>query len=130
MSLPSKFLSGFSDEIADVFVVQALQSDSMKASFGARMKQALKPKLNRFVSALMSPPRYSVALSPSRTKLPVQSDAVEPLPDVCNIATAGDRPCHAILDTGASRCVIGEKVWNQLHEKLPENLKFVRPPAK
>ena len=132
MSLPSKFLSGFSDEIADVFVVQALQSDSMKASFGARMKQALKPKLNRFVSALMSPPRYSVALSPSRTKLPVQSDAVEPLPDVCNIATAGDRPCHAILDTGASRCVIGEKVWNQLHEKLPENLqkKVRKTPSK
>ena len=132
MSMPSKFLSGFSDEIADVFVVQALQSDSMKATFGARMKQALKPKLNRFVSALMSPPRYSVALSPSRTKLPVQSDAVEPLPDVCNIATAGDRPCHAILDTGASRCVIGEKVWNHLHEKLPENLqkKVRKTPSK
>ena len=132
MSMPSKFLPGFNDEIADVFVVQALQSDSMKASFGARMKQALKPKLNRFVHALMSPPRYSIALSSSRTKLPVSSEAVEPLPDVCNIAAASDRPCHAILDTGASRCVIGEKVWNQLHEKLPESLqkKVRKTPSK
>ena len=132
MSMPSKFLPGFNDNVADVFVVQALQSDTMKANFGARMKQALKPKLNRFVSALMSPPRYSIAMSSSRTKRPVSSEAVEPLPDVCNIAAANDRPCHAILDTGASRCVIGEKVWNQLHEQLPESLqkKVRKTPSK
>ena len=27
--------------------------------------------------------------------------------------------CRAILDTGASRCVIGEKIWQQLLQQLP-----------
>lgn len=57
---------------------------------------------------------------------------MEPLPDVCNLAAANDRPCHAILDTGASRRVIGEKVWDQLYDQLPEAIqkKVRKTPSK
>lgn len=33
-----------------------------------------------------------------------------------------DKPCHAILDTGASRCIIGEKVLQQLRQHLPPEI--------
>ena len=42
---------------------------------------------------------------------------------MCNIAAACDQPSHAILDTRASRCVIGEKVWMKLLGSLREELK-------
>lgn len=43
------------------------------------------------------------------------------LPLECLTATC-DRPCHAILDTGASRCIIGEKVLFRLRQHLPQEL--------
>ena len=68
----------------------------------------------------------------AKTEQPSSADAVEPLPDVCNLAAANDRPCHAILDTGASRRVIGEKVWDQLYDQLPEAIqkKVRKTPSK
>lgn len=43
------------------------------------------------------------------------------LPLECLTATC-DCPCHAILDTGASRCIIGEKVLFRLRQHLPQEL--------
>ena len=45
----------------------------------------------------------------------------ECLPHEC-LAASCDKPCHAILDTGASRCIIGEKVLEQLRQHLPPEI--------
>jgi hypothetical protein len=50
------------------------------------------------------------------------SEQPEPLPEMCHVASTCDKPCHAILDTGASRWVIGEKNWQQLASRLPSDL--------
>ena len=46
---------------------------------------------------------------------------IDEVPAVCHMAE-GTKVCHAILDTGASRCVIGEKIWNQLLHRFPSSL--------
>ena len=45
----------------------------------------------------------------------------ECLPYECLTASC-EKPCHAILDTGASRCIIGEKVLQQLRKHLPPEI--------
>ena len=45
----------------------------------------------------------------------------ECLPHEC-LAASCDKPCHAILDTGASRCIIGEKILQQLRQHLPSEI--------
>ena len=72
-------------------------------------------------------PRFAVAVKKSLRSDPFEIDrkpyeAALPLPDVCHLASTGDRQCHAILDTGASKCVIREKIWKQLFQKLPSSL--------
>ena len=61
---------------------------------------------------------------------PVQDDQQSKLPDRCPAATevatcfvsSSECPSLAILDTGASRCVIGENVWKQVLHSLPDVL--------
>ena len=111
------------NEVDDVFVVQALHEPHVKAALGKRMKSLLESKVHGHVQ-----PKSSLLRSPgvlrSRCVKAAHSNVIsEPLPDMCNIAAACDRPSHTILDTGASRCVIGEKVWLKLFASLPNELK-------
>jgi hypothetical protein len=111
------------DVVDDIFVVQALHDPVFKTALGKRMKNLLKSKANGHVVSKQSLPRPPGVLRSRCVKAAPMNEISEPLPDMCNIAAACDRPSHAILDTGASRCVIGEKVWLKLFASLPEDLK-------
>ena len=45
-----------------------------------------------------------------------------PIEPVSEVYVSQDSQCNAILDTGASRCVVGEKIWSQLVLQLPQNI--------
>ena len=124
------------ETIHDAYVVQALHDpvvknklrDRIRKVFAGVHSQPEHPTLPRYVFPVNGSrtDRQSPALSvPRAWKQP------EPLPDVCNLAASCNKPCHAILDTGASRCVIGERVWLKLFEQLPESLqkKIRRKPS-
>ena len=119
-------LSQDAPDFAEAFVVQALLNNSHKSQLGLRMKGVCQMKA-KLSSRAFPMPRYADAVKRSLRSDPVVTDrkpneAALPLPDVCHLASTGDRPCHAILDTGASKFVIGEKIWKQLFQKLPSNL--------
>jgi len=124
------------ETIHDVYVVQALH-DPM-------VKNQLRDRIRKVFAGVHSQPehpsllRYAFPVKCSRTdwqspalNVPRAWKQPEPLPDVCNLAASCNKPCHAILDTGASRCVIGERVWLKLFEQLPESLqkKIRRKPS-
>ena len=111
------------DVVDDIFVVQALHDPVFKTALGKRMKNLLTSRANGHVVSKQSLPRPPGVLRSRCVKAAPMNEISEPLPDMCNIAAACGRPSHAILDTGASRCVIGEKVWLKLFASLPEDLK-------
>ena len=123
------FSIGLSQDVpdfAEAFVVQALLNNSHKSQLGLKMKGGCQMQA-KLSSRAFPMPRYAVAVKKSLRSDPFEIDrkpyeAALPLPDVCHLASTGDRQCHAILDTGASKCVIGEKIWKQLFQKLPSSL--------
>ena len=120
---------------AEAFVVQALKQDNIKQDLRNRLIKLKESVCHRGqVHPFCAPvPRYEIRSNAS----PSQAFCFVPeLPHVeAYHVSALERPCSAILDTGASRCIIGENVWNQLQEHLspdvrnqvkikPSNVKF------
>ena len=119
----SKFCEDPTCEFADAFVVQALTSESLKIALSQRMKTLLGNKFLPAKTNVQHPPRFAVTVKQPCFKWNAKgSELPEPLPEMCHVASTCDKPCHAILDTGASRCVIGEKNWQQLASRLPSDL--------
>ena len=54
---------------------------------------------------------------------PARMENVEVLPSLHALQVAEDTMSHAILDTGASRCVIGSQILNQLLQRLPKDVR-------
>eukprot|EP00435_Cladocopium_sp_Y103_P046088 s2199_g13.t1 len=106
-------LSKFCDSYdAEVFVVQALSDKSLKAKLGLRMQKVFQVSSSTHPHAIRRVPRYEPSVRSFQPDRVVKALKVhEALPEMCHVAAVGDKPCHAILDTGASRCVIGEKNW-------------------
>eukprot|EP00435_Cladocopium_sp_Y103_P034646 s733_g9.t1 len=118
--------------VGDIFVVQALHDPTLKHALQQRIhrffsRNGSDPCVKPFQYAKLSKtPRYVNAVSQRHVDFgkthhrdSASEITHEPLPDVCNLASVGDKPGHAILDTGASRCVIGEKIWLKLFSELP-----------
>ena len=126
--LYSMFMSHKQDEtIHDAYVVQALHDPMIKNKLRDRIRKVFAGVHRQTEHPTL--PRYAFSVNCSRTdqqspamSVPRAWKQPEPLPDVCNLAASCNKPCHAILDTGASRCVIGERVWLKLFEQLPESL--------
>ena len=117
-------LSGFSvgisqgvPEFAEAFVVQALLNSSHKSQLGLKMPRVCQIK-SKLPSRAFPMPRYAVDVKKSHRSDRSETEckpceAALPLPDVCHLASTGDQHCHAILDTGAGKYVIDEKMWKQ-----------------
>ena len=119
----SKFCEDPTCDVADAFVVQALTSESLKTALSQRMKTFLGNKFQPKETNVQHPPRFAMTVKQPCFKWNAKgSELPEPLPEMCHVASTCDKPCHAILDTGASRCVIGEKNWQQLASRLPSDL--------
>ena len=54
---------------------------------------------------------------------PARKKSIEVLPNLPVLQASEDTAAHAILDTGASRCIIGSKTLNQLLQRLPESVR-------
>ena len=67
-------------------------------------------------------PRFPMMRMPEHPSLPTTDlcEKVKRISQESEVYLSQDgHMCHAILDTGASRCVIGEKIWKQLLQQLP-----------
>lgn len=121
--------------LSEAFVVQALKHDNVKQDLRNRLIK-LKERSSKDDQVLPSfapVPRYE--MHPKASTSPAFCYATD-LPHVEAFhVSALERPCHAILDTGASRCIIGENVWKlvlghlspdvQAQIKIkPSNVKF------
>ena len=126
--LPRSHLSNHDDVVSEAYVVQALFDPAVKNQLRDRIHRVFNASVTRKPDAPVLP-RYAFQ---ERCRLTDRSQMMskfsrswrdpEPLPEVCNLVSSSDKPCHAILDTGASRCVIGEKTWMKLFAQLPEDL--------
>ena len=70
--------------------------------------------------AELSKPSQGVKTNPPCLP-PARKKSVEVLPNLPVLQASEDTAAHAILDTGASRCIIGSKTLNQLLQRLPES---------
>ena len=113
--------------VEEVFVSQAFSKDISHKEFQSNMHRIFRFCKYR-PQPMNQPPRFKVPQirSPSE-KCPttgVSRGFCQPISeqsDVCHVAES-TKVC-AILDTGASRCVIGEKIWEQLMKQFPESLR-------
>ena len=113
---------------ADVFVSQVFPRNKPIDDFQNSMHRIFRFCKSR-PQSMNRPPRFQVPQT-WKSAEKYQSDGVpsafsKPIyevPAVCHVAES-TKVCQAILDTGASRCVIGEKVWDQLICQFPEKLK-------
>ena len=114
----------------DAFVIQGLCDPTVKRNLQNRMMKLPipgfknNPKISTVSCDTAVKPRYAKM---DRSKLPEVLRAFRnrpiQMPETCHLITASDKPCHAILDTGASRCVIGENIWQQFLQQTPSELK-------
>ena len=130
---PNVFTSQICEE---AYVVRELLDRSHHNKLIDRMQQFRKNNVQRFpncahvcqdqqdLSSSCSVPRSRARLlmadHPALRVFRRWKDS-ECLPHEC-LAASCDKPCHAILDTGASRCIIGEKVLEQLRQHLPPEI--------
>ena len=67
-------------------------------------------------------PRRGERMNPP-CPMPARTTNVEVLPSLPVLHASEDHGAHAILDTGASRCIIGSKMLDQLLQRLPEDIR-------
>ena len=116
-----------SGNIAEAFVVQAFHSEHIKQDFRNRLLRLNKKTLEnpQVLTSNATKPRYdgnSTAASFPMPPSAVRRSLTEPHVEAYH-ALALERPCHAILDTGASRCIIEENVWKRLLEHLSKDVR-------
>lgn len=113
--------------LSEAFVVQALKHDNVKQDLRNRLIKLKErsSKDDQVLSSSAPVPRYE--MHPKASTSPAFCYA----PDLPHVeafhVSALERPCHAILETGASRCIIGENVWKLVLGHLspdPSNVKF------
>ena len=119
---PNQLSSIKVDQCEDAFVVRELFDNSHRF--------VLQNRVKKFVLSSSNPsskcPHDVYRNDGSRTPRDVPALRMfrqwkEDLPRECLTAIC-DQPCHAILDTGASRCIIGENVLKEFRRHLPAAL--------
>ena len=112
----------------DAFLVRELLGQTQRNNLQQRISKFIQPKKRQSV---LFPSRIrSFPTARHRLDLPSAPAEATATTEPCRAATevatcfvsSTDRPSLAILDTGASPCVIGENVWKQVLASLPEIL--------
>ena len=118
-------LSRFSPcDFAEAFVVQPFHHPHIKQDLRNRLQRLKMHSLiqKQVPPSAISKPRYEKCPDAS-SQMPTASVCFEKVPHVEAFhVSALERPSHAILDTGASRCIIGENVWKRLVSHLSQNV--------
>ena len=121
---PNQFSSIKVDNCEEAFVVRELFDNSHKF--------VLQNRLKKFVPSSSNPtlkcPNDAYRNDGSRTPRDVPALRMfrqwkEDLPRECLTAIC-DQPCHAILDTGASRCIIGEICSERISSPFASSIEF------
>ena len=116
-----------SNNTAEPFVVQAFHNEHIKQDLRNRLLRLNKKTMvkHQVLTSTATKPRYdgkSMAASFQTPPFAVRCSSTMPHVEAYH-ALALERPCHAILDTGASRCIIGENAWKRLLEHLSKGVR-------
>ncbi|CAL1130755.1 unnamed protein product [Cladocopium goreaui] len=60
---------------------------------------------------------------PKHVMQPARTEKMEYLPEMSALHSSEAKPAHAILDTGASRCIIGTQPLSRLLQRLPSDVR-------
>ena len=129
LSCTSVTSSAFSPACQEAFLVRELLGHKHRSNLQQRIAKFVQPKKLKPVFF----PHWSNPSSLSCHRLDDSSKTVGPpckgvdrRSTATEVATcfvsSSECPSLAILDTGASRCAIGENVWKQVLDSLPEVL--------
>ena len=140
-SCPFSFTMGFIDVVEECLAVFHIPDSEQKiGKFSQRLKLfnqntkrngfAGKPMLNKSSSVKPRNATSRELFRNAQGSYRPFSHANRASPECANLAV-GACPTHAILDTGASRCIIGEKTLEKLKHALPETLsrRFRKQPS-
>ena len=123
-SYPNVSCSG---NTAEAFAVQAFHNDHLKQDLSNRLLRVKKNPMikHQVLTSTATKPRFDEKYTEASFQMPPSNCCRDPtVPHVeAYHALASERPCHAILDTGGSRCIIGENVWKRLLEHLSKDVR-------
>ena len=119
---PKNFSLSKIDNCEEAFVVRELFDNSHKFVLQNRLKKFVSSSSNPTLKGFNDVSRNDDSRTPRDVPaLRMFRQWKEDLPRECLTAIC-DQPCHAILDTGASRCIIGENVLKEFRRHLPAAL--------